>query len=374
MTAASRAGAAAAALLVVSLAGACGKSGPPLPPLRPVPGRIADASLQRIDDRIEIHYTVPAANADGSTPAAIERIEIYGLSQPAATPAPTLVQLTVPKNLKSRVTVRRPPKEGEAPPPSTAPTTAAAPATPAAPLDPLPGDSRTFQETIAPSEHGADAPVRYYVVVGVRGRDHRGQPSSVMSVPLSTEPAAPTDLAVTNDEKEIKVTWSGPEGAAFRVYDPAHPDAPISGAAPLKAAAFSAPVAFGAERCFIVRAVTVSGATTVVGPPSQPACATPVDTFPPPAPDELRAIAEDGAVALSWNAVTAADLGGYLVLRGEGSGDTLLPLMTQPIDATSFRDTSVTRGTTYTYVVVAVDSSPRHNQSSHSNRQTVTVR
>jgi hypothetical protein len=371
VTASSRAGAAAAALLVVSVSGACGKSGPPLPPLRPVPGRIADAALQRIDDRIEIRYTVPAANADGSTPAAVERVEIYGLAQPAATPAPTIAQLTDPKNLKSRVTVRRPPKEekaGEAPPPTTAA------ATPAAQLDPLPGEARTFQETIAPNERGADAPVRYYVVVGVRGRDRRGQPSSIMSVPLSTEPAAPTSLAVTNDEKDIKVTWSGPEGAAFRVYDPAHPDTPISGAAPLQAAAFMAPVTFGAERCFVVRAVKVLGATTVVGPPSEPACATPVDTFPPPAPDELRAIAEDGAVALSWNAMTAADLGGYLVLRGEGSGDTLLPLMTAPIDATSFRDTAVTRGTTYTYVVVAVDASPRHNQSAHSNRQTVTVR
>ena len=363
MIASSRAGAAAAALLVVALGGACGKSGPPLPPLRPVPGRI-DASLQRIDDRIEIHYTVPPANADGSTPSAVERIEIYGISQPAETPPPTVAQLAVVKNLKARVTVRRPPKEGETPPSATAPPNP----------NPLPGDARTYQEAIAANERGTDAPVRYYVVVGVRGREHRGQPSGIMTATLATEPAAPTDLAVTNDEKEITVTWTAASGAAYRVYDPKNPAAPISGAAPLQTAEFKAPVVFGTERCFVVRALAISGATTVVGPASQPACATPVDTFPPPAPDELRAIAEDGAVALSWNAVTAADLGGYLVLRGEGSGDTLLPLMTAPVDATTFRDTTVTRGTTYTYVVVAVDSSPKHNQSAHSNRQTVTVR
>jgi hypothetical protein len=366
--AAIRAGAAAAALLVLAWSAACGKSGPPLPPLRPVPGRIADAALQKIDDRVEIRFTVPAANADGTTPAAIERVEIYGLSQPAATPAPTLAQLTVPKNLKSRVNVRRPPKEpkeGETPPPPPAGAT----------VDPLPGDVRTFQDAVAATERGADAPTRYYVVVGVTGRERRGPSSPIMAVPLATEPAAPTDLVVTNDEKEIKVSWSPGSATAFRVYDAASPEAPpISGAAPVQGAEFAAPVVFDKERCFIVRAVTVTGATTVVGPPSAPACATPLDTFPPPAPDELRAIPEDGAVALSWNAVTAADLGGYLVLRGDGSGDTLLPLMTAAIDATSYRDTTVTRGQTYTYVVVAVDSSPKHNASAHSNRQTVSVR
>ena len=365
MIGSSRAGVAAAALMVVACVSGCGKSGPPLPPLRPMPGRMADATLQRIDDRIEIHYTVPAANADGSTPAGIERVEIYGLSTPAGTPAPTLAQLFVPKNLKSRVTVRRPPKEGEKPPPETAPASP----------DPLPGDARTFQETIAADERGTDAPVRYYVVVGVAGRERRGQPSSILTVPLATEPAAPTDLAVTNDEKQIKLTWSAASSTAFRVYDAGSLGAPpISGAAPLQTAEFTTPVVFGKERCFVVRAVAVSGGTTIVGPPSQPACETAVDTFPPPAPEELRAIPEDGAVALSWNAVTAADLGGYLVLRGAGTGDTLLPLMTAPIDATSYRDSTVMRGTTYTYVVVAVDSSPRHNQSPASNRQTVTVR
>lgn len=365
MIASSRAAAAAAALVILSSAGACGKSGPPLPPLRPLPGRIADAALQRIDDRVEIRFTVPAANADGTTPAAIERVEIYGLSQPAATPPPTLAQLTVPKNLKSRVNVRRPPKEGETPPLAPAGAT----------VDPLPGDVRTFEDAVAANERGADAPTRYYVVVAVTGRERRGSPSPIMAVPLGTEPAAPTDLAVTNDEKEIKVSWSAGSATAFRVYDAASPAAPpISGAAPIQAAAFAAPVVFDQERCFVVRAVTVTGAATVVGPPSAPACATPVDTFPPPAPDELRAIPEDGAVALSWNAVTAADLGGYLVLRGDGSGDTLLPLMTAAIDATNYRDTTVPRGQTYTYVVVAVDSSPKHNQSAHSNRQTVTVR
>ena len=58
--------------------------------------------------------------------------------------------------------------------------------------------------------------------------------------------------------------------------------------------------------------------------------------FPPAAPKDLRAVAEEGAVSLVWDPNTEADLGGYLVLRGEvAAGGTLQPLTPQPIkDAT----------------------------------------
>jgi hypothetical protein len=351
---------------LVVCAAACGKKGSPLPPLRPAPGRIADATAHRIDDRVELRFTVPAANADGTTPAAIERVEIYGTSAPAGTPAPTVAQLVVPKNLKLGMVVRRPPPEGH----------------PVAPADvgkPLPGDAATFSEPVSTSEHGPTAPIRYYLVVGVAGHDRRGAPSAVLTVPLATDVAAPTDLSLTYDERAFKLTWTPPAtGLGFRVYDAdreGRPAAtPVSAAAPLQTPEFSTALVFGKERCFVVRAVSVAGPTTLEGPPSAVACQTPVDTFPPLAPTDLRAVPEDGAVTLSWNAVAGDDVSGYIILRGEGSGDRLLPLMTAPIAATTFKDTTVARGTTYVYAVLAVDSSPQQNRSAESNRQSVTVR
>ena len=370
-----RLGSAAVALALTTLA-SCGKAGPPLPPLRPMPGRIADATAHRIDDDVEVRFTVPAANADGTMPAIIERVEIYGVSQAAATPAPTPAELTVAKNLKTRIAVRRPPSEDEK---------AAAPAATPAPsgaLGPLPGDAARFRDPIAASERGESARVRYYIVVGVAGRDRRGGASPVLTVPLATTPAPPTGLAMSYDEHTLKLTWAaGEAGTAFRVYDAASTTTPgearppaVSGAAPLQSPAFSTPVEFGKERCFVVRAVTVTGPTTIEGAPSEPACKTPVDTFPPAAPDGLRAIAEEDAVTLSWNSLEAPDVAGYIVLRGDGAGDTLTPLMTAPISGTSYRDTNVTKGATYTYAVVAVDTAPAQNRSAPSNRQTVTVR
>lgn len=372
----------AAGILAAAALGACGKSGPPLPPLRPIPGRVADATAHRINDDIELRFTVPPTNADGSTPAVVERVEIYGLSQPAATAPPTAAQLLVAKNLKGQVAVRRPPppdddkKDDKKDDKTEAKTPASTPAPNSATADlPLAGEPAVLHETIAAADHGADAPVRYYLVVAVAGTARRGVPSPLLTVPLATEPAAPADLAIAYDEHAIKLTWTAAESTSYRVYDGSDPKAPaLSGAAPLKTAEFSTPVAFEQPRCFVVRAATLAGQTTIEGPPSEPKCVTPVDTFPPSAPGGLRAIAEDASVTLSWNALEATDVAGYIVLRGEGSGATLTPLMTQPTTATSYRDTSVTRGATYTYAVIAVDTAPAKNRSAPSNRETVTVR
>jgi len=355
-----------AVALVVCASAACGKKGNPLPPLRPPPGRIADATAHRIDDRVELRFTVPAANADGTTPSTVERVEIYGMSAAASVTAPTPAQMIASKNLKRTIAVRRPPPEGK----------------PVAPADegkPLPGDPATYTEAVASGAHGTDAPVRYYLVVGVAGRDRRGAPSALLTVPLATEPPAPPGLSLTYDEHAFKLTWTAAAtGLGFRVYDAdqaGHPTgAPASGETPLQSPEFSTALTFGKPRCFVVRALAVTGPTFIEGAPSDPACETPVDTFPPSPPTELRAIPEEGGVTLSWNAVTADDLAGYIVLRGEGGGDRLLPLMSAPITATTFKDTTVVRGATYVYAVLAVDSSPRQNRSAESNRETVTIR
>ena len=88
----------------------------------------------------------------------------------------------------------------------------------------------------------------------------------------------------------------------------------------------------------------------------------------------MRAVAEDGAVSLVWDRNTEADLGGYLVLRAEAPGDTLLPLTPQPIADATYRDATVKPGVRYAYAVVAVDKVTPRNQSAPSVREEVTAR
>lgn len=175
----------------------------------------------------------------------------------------------------------------------------------------------------------------------------------------------------------------------YNVYDagamgaetaPVAPTAPTAPIAPINAALLTAPgfadprVEFGVERCYVVRRVEMVGPIAIESAPSSPACVNPVDTFPPAPPKSVQHIAAGNGVTLLWEANTESDLGGYLVLRGEAPGDKLSPLTKQPIAETSFLDTTVRRGRTYVYRVVAVDRSTPPNESAPSEPVEETIR
>ena len=137
---------------------------------------------------------------------------------------------------------------------------------------------------------------------------------------------------------------------------------------------FEVPAEYGKEQCFVVRTIQTIQNVTVESEASAPACLTPVDKFPPAPPKGVRGVAEDGAVSLVWDPNTEADLGGYVVLRGETPSETLQPLMAQPIKDANYRDATVKPGVRYTYAVVAVDTATPRNASAQSGTESVTAR
>ena len=76
------------------------------------------------------------------------------------------------------------------------------------------------------------------------------------------------------------------------------------------------------------------------------------------------------SVRLNWNASTTPGVG-YLVYRSETSGGPFSPLFGTTTDSLSYQDTTVSAGTTYYYVVTAVD--PSGAQSVYSNQVTAVV-
>ncbi len=77
------------------------------------------------------------------------------------------------------------------------------------------------------------------------------------------------------------------------------------------------------------------------------------------------------SVALNWVASTSTGVIGYYVYRGTQSGGPYTKLNGTPVTATSYTDATVTAGSTYYYVVTAVDSSG--TESAFSSEATATI-
>lgn len=273
---------------------------------------------------------------------------------------------------------------GAAPPAPGATVPAAGAATPAA------AATAPAAGTAAPPGAAIPQPVpvtlprltRIYVARGVTRSGRPGPPTARALVPLESPVAAPTAVAARMPtEKAVVIDWTPPvaePGGApvrFNVYRQPPAGAPLN-PAPLTAAAFEiANETLGKEHCYVVRTIQTTQNVTVESEPSAPACLTPLDTFPPAAPKNLRAVAEEGAISLVWDPNTEADLGGYLVLRGDAAGGTLQPITPQPLKDATYRDTTVMPGVRYVYAIVAVDSAaPARNASPPSPQESVTAR
>jgi hypothetical protein len=286
------------------------------------------------------------------------------------------------------------------------------------------------QERIGPlvAPPPTQLPRRHYFVVAKSPRGRESLPSAVASVPLEAGSAAPGPPVVTHTATDMTIAWPpspdartstfllpptlkpvaganatpptvpppllplvvkslgfSTEATTYHVYDAT----PVTTAPDPYATALPKPitpapiagteyvikgVAFNAERCFEVRPIDNVFGSVVIGPASPRTCVTPLDTFPPIAPKNLAAIAGSGVINLIWDANTEGDLAGYIVLRGEAPGDTLQALTPEPVTVTSYRDESVTAGSRYVYVVVAVDRATPQNVSPQSNRAEETAR
>jgi fibronectin type 3 domain-containing protein len=110
--------------------------------------------------------------------------------------------------------------------------------------------------------------------------------------------------------------------------------------------------------------------STEAGPAENPTGGQPPDTTPPAAPTGLAATAGDATVSLDWDDNSEPDLAGYDVYRSTTSGSGYSRLNGPLVGSSDYTDNSVSNGTTYYYVVTAVDTSS--NESGYSNEDSAT--
>jgi predicted small lipoprotein YifL len=412
-------------IVCVSLLAACGKKGPPLPPLSRVPSPPASPQAARFGDDVYLWFTVPSTTVSGQSPADVSAVELYAVTSvvppggtdpteaaekiasypvyvpppappagPDGTPAPAFP--TPPGFAQGATAVVRETLTPDLRVPTVLPEPPGVPPS-EGDVEPLPGP------LVGPAGGGLR---RHYFLIAVAPRGRASAPTAVFSVPIEDASEPPTGLQLEYTESGMTLAWqpSSNAQAAPAVADdptllPAKPLLPMPGptgyhvievsrnsgaaadpysltlpttltAQPLGTTTFAIPgaVRYGDERCFVVRAADLRSGTLVVGRASEPACVTPVDTFPPAAPQQLAAIAGVGVINLIWEPNTEPDLAGYIVLRGTAPGETLQALTPSPIRETTYRDQTATPGVRYVYAVVAVDSASPQNVSAQSNR------
>ena len=404
-------------IVVILVSPACGKKGPPLAPLVKLPVAPADLAAARRGNTVDVSFSVPAVNTDGTRPANVSRTDVYAITAPATVPplsdAAVLkwgtkvgtVEVKAPRDPNLTADADDPSDEVDAPEgpgldqgaiarvkepltrdmltPVTVPPDKNAPAAP------------------APEERGGPllgppptVPVRTYVAFGTSTRGRKGPLSKRVTVPLVPPPPPPSSPAIKYGESAISVTWSAASAAgpvldgdllpsraigaprptiAYNVYDATNAGAVTKlTAKAVDALTYSDPrIVWGEKRCYtVVAAETIDGATIESDAPAA-TCETLVDTFPPAVPKDLKAISSEGAINLIWEPNAERDLAGYVVLRGREPAATLEPITPAPIVEPSFKD-NVQPGIAYVYAVRAVDKAG--NASEPSGRVVETAR
>jgi fibronectin type 3 domain-containing protein len=177
-----------------------------------------------------------------------------------------------------------------------------------------------------------------------------------------TVPTTPTGLMATAGDAQASLTWTASTGAtSYYVKRGTTSGGPYTQvAAPSTTSFTDTGLANGTTYFYVVSAFNSAGqspnSSEVSAKPAAPAQA-------PPAPTGVIATAGNAQVALTWSASTGAT--SYHVKRGTASGGPYTQISAPA--STTLTDTGLTNGTTYFYVVSALNSSGESANSAQAS-------
>ena len=171
------------------------------------------------------------------------------------------------------------------------------------------------------------------------------------SDPQANPPSTPTGLTATASDRQVSLTWNPSSNATTynvkRSTTHGGPYTPI--ASPTITSSTDASLTDGTTYYYVVCAVNATGQSEN----SSEVSATPTGaTTGPPTPTGVSATTGNQRVVLNWNASPGATT--YRVKRGTETGGPYTQVATPT--GTTDNDTALANGTTYYYVVSAVNS------------------
>jgi fibronectin type 3 domain-containing protein len=198
----------------------------------------------------------------------------------------------------------------------------------------------------------------HYVVTAVGDGGESAASDEVEATPEAqvVAPDAPQGLEAEAGDGEVVLSWEESDGASgYHVYRSETPGVEVNPANRRNATLLQA-TEFTDDQ--VNNDTIYYYVVTAVGPGGESAAsseveATPGTALPPAAPTGLQAQASAGQVSLSWNPSEGAT--DYNVYRSETSPVDLGAEPIATVGATSYLDENVVNGTTYHYVVTAVN-------------------
>jgi hypothetical protein len=343
----------------VLLAG-CGAPGEPVERKAPTPTAVNDLAATQQGDIVILTFTLPKNSVESrelKQPPAIEIFRDFQTVPASSTPssssaAPTLL-VTIPSAMVDQYDTR--------------------------------GQIR-YEDTLKPEDFNQHPGAQAVYIVSTRTSPKKVSANS-NAVPLRVEPAADqiTDVKAEVTHQGIILTWTPPQKSAvgpappiasYRIFrhEVNQATAPNSASQSPQSQKLNVQIGdcpappfrdtqiqFGKTYVYSVRSVAQYPDLQVESLDSLPITVSPLDTFPPAAPQGLVVVlvptqgAAPAYLDLSWSISAENDIAGYNIDRSEQEGAVGQKQNPELLRTPAFRDMNTVPGHRYFYTVTAVD-------------------
>ncbi len=334
--------------LTAVIAASCGKEGLPKPPESELPDPVKDLTLKATRGAVELKWSVPQKNQDGSKPPDVTGFQV--------------MHSLLPIVGDTNVTASKPELAFVLPVPVDVSGT--------------PLKQATVRDATAVPET-----VNVYRVLTFGSSGFGTDPSNSVSIAWAVPPSPPPSLDATAGERAAALHWTAPTTGAdgkpetrslwYRVYrwtGEAEPEL-VSGEPLVDTSWTDTSPAIDQTHSYVVRSVVKRGDAWIESDDSPTASIVSEDRTPPAPPKEVVGVHTPNGIELRWDPSPDVDVAGYYVyrLRPNGAADKLTPNL---VEGTRYVDPHPPVGDVR-YRVTAVDKSANANESAPSSTATV---